>query len=98
MTTSAADYADPRGWAARGACRDSDPELFFPVTARGPGRGQIEKAKAICARCAVQAQCLEFAMETGQTFGVWGGMAEDERITLRRNRLRRRRRLLATGS
>lgn len=92
MRSPVASYADPAGWAAKGACQDSDPELFFPVTSQGPARRQVVKAKAICAQCPVRPQCLEFALETGQSFGVWGGTSEDERRVLRRRMLRRRRR------
>jgi WhiB family transcriptional regulator, redox-sensing transcriptional regulator len=95
MRSPVVSYADPAGWATRGACQDCDPELFFPVTSRGPARRQVAKAKAICVRCPVQPQCLEFALETGQSFGIWGGATEDERRALRRSVLRRRRRLAA---
>jgi WhiB family transcriptional regulator, redox-sensing transcriptional regulator len=98
FSAAAASYADPGGWTVKGACQDSDPELFFPVTSHGPARRQLEKAKAVCAGCAVQAKCLEFALDTGQSFGVWGGTTEDERRSMRRKILRRRRRLVAARS
>lgn len=90
IRTSATRYADPDGWATEGACRKSDPELFFPVTSRGPALRQLARAKAICECCAVRPQCLEFALETGQNFGIWGGTSEDERQTMRRRRLQYR--------
>ena len=74
-------------WRSLGACRDEDPELFFPVP-RGSGRAQLERAKAVCARCRVRAQCLSFAIETVQDHGVWGGMSEEERRAHRGARLR----------
>ena len=83
-------YADPVGWAASAACQGLDPELFFPVTTQGPARGQAEEAKAVCAQCPVRQPCLEFALETGQNSGIWGGTTEDERRTMRRRNLRRR--------
>jgi WhiB family redox-sensing transcriptional regulator len=82
-TTEATD------WRALGACRDEDPELFFPVAQAGPGLVQLNKARAICARCEVRSECLSFALETVQDHGVWGGKSEDERRALRRARLRR---------
>jgi WhiB family transcriptional regulator, redox-sensing transcriptional regulator len=87
-------YADPDGWAAQGACRHSDPELFFPVSSAGPAAGQVARAKMVCADCPVKPQCLEFALQSGQDFGVWGGTTESERRAMRR-RHRRHRRVLA---
>lgn len=83
-------HADPDGWASQGACQRSDPELFFPVTPTGPAAVQIAQAKDVCACCPVRRECLEFALESGQKFGVWGGTTEDERRTLRRRLLSHR--------
>ena len=71
-------------WRFRGACRDEDPELFFPVGTTGPALLQIEDAKQVCRRGAVVDSCLRWALETGQDAGVWGGTSEDERRVLRR--------------
>jgi WhiB family transcriptional regulator, redox-sensing transcriptional regulator len=68
----------------RGACRDEDPELFFPVGKTGPALLQIEDAKEVCRRCEVVEACLRWALETGQDAGVWGGMSEDERRSIRK--------------
>ena len=78
-------------WRSRAACLDEDPELFFPVGSTGPAVVQTEQAKAICRRCPVIDECLEFALETKQDTGVWGGMSEDERRALRRRKARARR-------
>jgi WhiB family redox-sensing transcriptional regulator len=67
-----------------GACVDKDPELFFPVGKKGRALQQIEDAKAICRRCELKDDCLQWALETGQDAGVWGGMSEEERRALRR--------------
>ncbi|WP_455361340.1 WhiB family transcriptional regulator [Streptomyces sp. SYSU K21746] len=80
-----------RDWRHDGACRDEDPELFFPVGGSGPSLLQTEEAKAVCRRCPVIRQCLEWAMETGQDIGVWGGRGEDERRLLKRRAAARRR-------
>ena len=80
--------SDPSKWAAQGACRHADPDLFFPVAPSGPAAAQLAQAKEVCRRCQVRGQCLEYALETGQDFGVWGGMSEDERRVLRRKRRR----------
>jgi WhiB family redox-sensing transcriptional regulator len=45
------------------------------------------RAKAICARCDIQRECLRYALDAGSIQGVWGGMTEEERRRLlRRNR------------
>ena len=62
----------------RGACRSEDPELFFPIAAVGPVPAQVRSAKAVCARCPVQASCLSYALITGQD-GIWGGTTRQER-------------------
>jgi WhiB family transcriptional regulator, redox-sensing transcriptional regulator len=72
----------------RARCKDEDPELFFPVGTTGPAAVQLETARGICMRCDVKAECLEWAMATGQEAGVWGGLSEDERRALRRSRRR----------
>lgn len=67
------------GSKGRAACRDVDPELFFPPGTTGPALRQIREAKQVCRRCPVQVSCLQFALETGEDFGIWGGTTEDER-------------------
>lgn len=87
-------------WRQESACRDIDPNLFFPVGVTGPAVDQIAAAKSICALCPVQSECLEFAITTNQEFGVWGGTSEDERRVLRRQwraRVREQRRAAAAG-
>jgi WhiB family transcriptional regulator, redox-sensing transcriptional regulator len=91
MQTSVMSSPRRGGWEARGACRHSDPELFFPVSTRGPALRQLAKAKRVCEDCPVRVQCLEYALQSGQSFGVWGGASEEERRLMRRRSLRRRR-------
>ena len=78
-------------WRSRSACLNEDPELFFPIGTTGPAVEQTARAKAVCGTCDVVAECLEWALESNQDAGVWGGLNEDERRTLRRQRQRRRR-------
>jgi WhiB family redox-sensing transcriptional regulator len=80
-------------WRVRAACCDVDPDLFFPVGVTGPAVGQIAAAKAVCAGCSVQAECLEFAISTNQEYGVWGGASEEERRVMRRAWRARQRRV-----
>jgi WhiB family redox-sensing transcriptional regulator len=73
-------------WRHDAACRDEDPELFFPVGTSGPAMSQLGQAKAVCSRCPVAADCLAWALVTGQDAGVWGGLSEDQRRALLRKR------------
>lgn len=82
--------SDTRTWMPYGLCRQTDLSLFFPE-----GRGaaiaiQIEQAKKVCDRCPVRSRCLEYAVDTGQNFGVWGGLDEGERLVLVRQRAEQR--------
>jgi WhiB family redox-sensing transcriptional regulator len=83
MSVATAPRAASADWASQGACLDSDPDLFFPITASGPALQQITQAKAICTRCPVRQECLQFALATHQVHGVWGGTSEEERQVLR---------------
>ena len=74
------------------ACRDTEPELFFPIGTTGMATDQIESAKRVCHHCDAQKACLEFALATNQESGVWGGTTEDERRKLRKQWLAARRR------
>ncbi|WP_030807277.1 WhiB family transcriptional regulator [Streptomyces sp. NRRL S-337] len=77
-------------WRHRAVCREEDPELFFPIGNTGPALLQIQEAKTVCCRCPVMAQCLQWALETRQNDGVWGGLSEDERRALKRRSARNR--------
>lgn len=68
-------------WQDYANCRGADADLFFPE--RG---ASTRKAKAICGECQVRAQCLDFAIDVGEKFGIWGGMSERERRRVRRER------------
>lgn len=68
-------------WQDYANCRGADADLFFPE--RG---ASTRKAKSICAECQVKAECLDFAIDVGEKFGIWGGMSERERRKVRRER------------
>ena len=76
---------DAADWRTEAICRNSNPELFFPIGATGSAADQIEAAKEICGICPAATPCLEFAMATNQENGVWGGRTEEERRMLRRD-------------
>ncbi len=71
-------------WQFDAACRGMDSSLFFhPWGERGPARDKrIRRAKAICAECPVIDACRQHALQVQETYGVWGGLSEDERMTL----------------
>lgn len=64
------------------ACRQVDPELFYPAGSTGPALLQIARAKAVCARCPVRLECLGRALDERKQWGVRGGMSEEERQKL----------------
>ena len=82
MTTTAADHLAK--WWSLAACQSADPDLFFPISRSGPATAQEARAKAVCARCVVQDDCLRYALTVDPVHGVWGGMSEEERRLLRR--------------
>jgi WhiB family transcriptional regulator, redox-sensing transcriptional regulator len=77
---------EDRGWQARANCMGVDPDLFFPE--RG---ASTREAKEVCRGCVVREDCLEYALDSGEKFGIWGGMSERERRRLRRARAIERR-------
>jgi len=78
-------------WRDHAACLDEDPELFFPIGNTGPALSQIEQARVVCRRCEVMTTCLNWAVDTRQDAGVWGGQSDDERRALKRRTARARR-------
>jgi WhiB family redox-sensing transcriptional regulator len=80
--------AESNGWRSQARCVGTDPDFFFPLGASGEPLAQAEAAKQVCGQCGVQALCLQYALETNQTTGVWGGTNEDERRVIRRTWVR----------
>lgn len=64
---------DTLKWQDDGLCREVDPELFFPDTY------PTTEAKKVCALCPVIDDCLAFALETDEPYGVWGGRSPRQR-------------------
>jgi WhiB family redox-sensing transcriptional regulator len=85
---------DDSAWRTQAACRNSKPELFFPVGSTGVAVEEINSAKQVCHACPVREQCLQFALLTNQESGIWGGTSEDERRRLRKRWLAHRRQSL----
>ena len=89
-TAAARPVDDTRpGWRDDAACRDAEPDLFFPDAGDiRSTRAQVKMAKLICRGCPVSTTCLSWALASGQEHGIWGGLTEDERRTrYRRSRL-----------
>jgi len=73
------DADEDQEWQDRALCAETDPEAFFPEKG-----GSTREAKRICSGCEVRAQCLEYALEHDERFGIWGGLSERERRRLKR--------------
>ena len=71
-------------WLYEAACRGVDPDLFFPDGESRVARKRTSVAKAVCGRCPVKAQCLQWALENDERLGIWGGFTAKERRRLRR--------------
>src|SRR6476469_7302971 len=67
------------GWQERGLCAQTDPEAFFPEKG-----GSTREAKKVCLTCDVRQDCLEYALENDERFGIWGGLSERERRKLKK--------------
>ncbi len=93
LSVSLADTIDKVDWQDEALCRGYDNIVFFG----DEGESELEKqtreqrAKSICKTCPVLEPCLEFAMETNQKYGIWGGLTAKERASLKRRRARARR-------
>jgi WhiB family redox-sensing transcriptional regulator len=70
-------------WRMLGACRGLDASVFYPES-----DDDAEIAKQVCRECGVRTACLEFALESREKVGVWGGATERERRRMLRQRRR----------
>ncbi|MBK4346427.1 WhiB family transcriptional regulator [Lacisediminihabitans changchengi] len=70
---------NPLAWQTDSLCAQTDPEAFFPEKG-----GSTRDAKKICVSCEVRNQCLEYALQNDERFGIWGGLSERERRKLRK--------------
>jgi WhiB family redox-sensing transcriptional regulator len=75
------DEIEDLGWQDRALCAQTDPEAFFPEKG-----GSTREAKRTCRACEVRAECLEYALDRQERWGIWGGMSERERHRLARER------------
>lgn len=75
------EVLDPADWRWRALCAETDPEAFYPEKG-----GSVRDAKRTCGNCDVRVECLAYALDRDERFGIWGGLSERER---RRERQRR---------
>ncbi|CCH34845.1 hypothetical protein BN6_76220 [Saccharothrix espanaensis DSM 44229] len=73
------DATDEQDWQERALCAQTDPEAFFPEKG-----GSTREAKRICLGCEVRSECLEYALQHDERFGIWGGLSERERRKLKK--------------
>ena len=73
-------------WQERAACRNTDPEIFFPLRAKYGTDPEAQPALAFCDVCPVARLCLEYALDHHERDGIWGGATEYERRQIMRRR------------
>jgi WhiB family transcriptional regulator, redox-sensing transcriptional regulator len=73
------DDEENLSWQERALCAQTDPDSFFPEKG-----GSTREAKRVCASCEVRAECLGYALDNDERFGIWGGLSERERRRLKR--------------
>ncbi len=72
---------DDSSWQLRSLCAQTDHAIFFPEKGASP-----REAKRVCMECEVRSECLEYALENGERFGIWGGLSGRERRDLKKQR------------
>ena len=75
-----AEVAAELEWQERALCAQTDPEAFFPEKG-----GSTREAKRVCMSCEVRVQCLDYALENDERFGIWGGLSERERRRVKKH-------------
>jgi WhiB family redox-sensing transcriptional regulator len=82
-----AEGGDP--WQDHAACRDLDQRLFFEPSHESSSQRtrRVRAAKAVCAECPVRRQCLRFALEGPERYGIWGGLTASERELIQQRRV-----------
>lgn len=92
MIRASRDESDTRapaaGWWEFANCAGLDPSVFYADGYHA--REQVRAAQRICGNCLVRAECGDYAIRTGERWGVWGGMSQRE--------LRQRRRRFTSGA
>ena len=71
----------PEEWTKDALCQEMPPDLWFP---EAKGESVTNDVIAICASCPVAGACLEYALRTGQTEGIWGSTTPKQRARILR--------------
>lgn len=76
----------PGDWIHRGACRDRNPEDWWPINDNKPSPEAVDLCREVCP---VQEECLNWAIGNDETTGLWGGYTPGERDAIKAERKRR---------
>lgn len=76
--------SDRDSWSDDAACKGVDIDIFFSLD-----DADQRQALQLCRSCPVQQECLRYAIDQREMYGIWGGMSESERRGIIRDRRRR---------
>lgn len=68
-------------WRDQALCAQTDPEVFYPDKG-----GSTKEGKKVCLGCEARLECLQYALDHQERYGIWGGLSERERRKLLRRR------------
>lgn len=72
-------WSSTSSWRDAALCAQVDPDRWFPDKG-----GATNAAIRVCKRCPVQAECLQYALDNDERYGVWGGVGERDRRRMKR--------------
>jgi WhiB family redox-sensing transcriptional regulator len=72
-------FIAPEPWTAQALCAQVDSDMFFPEKGGSP-----KDAQKVCHDCDVKTECLQYALDNDERFGVWGELTERQRRRLKR--------------
>lgn len=79
-------------WVDEAVCYAQPSDIFYPGDPHGGQPSDRPEdyrvAKSLCDRCPVRRPCLEYALATGEKWGMWGGLMPSERVSEKRRRAR----------
>ncbi|WP_436231447.1 WhiB family transcriptional regulator [Arcanobacterium phocae] len=73
--------AEDLSWMEEALCAQTDPDIFYPEKG-----GSTAPATSVCASCSVRAECLEYAVTNDIRHGIWGGISDNDRKRIARER------------